>query len=56
MRRAESGFSIVDFLIILALLLIVAGMVIPHLAQSQIRAQRTAVARPARTAPPLPAR
>ncbi len=51
MRRVESGFSIVDFLIVLALLLIVAGMVIPHIARSQVKAQRTAVVRPARAAP-----
>jgi competence protein ComGC len=56
MRRTESGFSIVDFMIIVALLLIVIGMFGPRLAQSRKKANHTAVATVPAQAPARPAR
>ena len=53
MRRTESGFSIVDFLIIMALLLILAGMIGPYYAQSRVSKVKNS---PAVTAPIRPAR
>lgn len=56
MRRSGQGFSIVDFLIIVALLLIVIGMFGPRLAQSRKKANNPAfVTAPAQT-PVRPAR
>jgi type II secretory pathway pseudopilin PulG len=56
MRRTESGFSIVDFLIIVALLLIVIGMFGPRLAQSRKKANNTAVVTAPAQTPVRPAR
>ena len=56
MRRSGQGFSIVDFLIIVALLLIVIGMFGPRLAQSRKKANKTAVATVPAQAPARPAR
>jgi competence protein ComGC len=54
MRRTESGFSIVDFLIIIALLLIVVGMFGPYIAKSRGKAKTAAVV--ASSARVIPAR
>ena len=53
MKRNDKGFSIVDFLIIIAIMLIMVGMVGPKLARSNNKAKlsppsTTATARPAR--------
>lgn len=52
MRHSNSGFSVVDLLIIIALLLIVIGMFGPFLKKSNNAATtspaRAAIARPAR--------
>jgi hypothetical protein len=56
MRRSGQGFSIVDFLIIVALLLIVIGMFGPRLAQSRKKANNTAVVTAPAQAPVRPAR
>jgi hypothetical protein len=56
MRRTESGFSIVDFMIIVALLLIVIGMFGPRLAQSRKKANSGPVATAPAQAPARPAR
>jgi len=56
MRRTESGFSIVDFMIIVALLLIVIGMFGPRLAQSRKKANNTPVVTAPAQAPARPAR
>lgn len=50
MRRNSLGFSIVDFLIIVALLLIVVGMFGPRLAQSRKAKAASATATCATTA------
>ena len=55
MRRIELGFSIIDFLIIVALLLIVIGMFGPRLAQSR-RAKNASTSTTCATAPARPAR
>jgi hypothetical protein len=55
MRRIEPGFSIVDFLIIVALLLIVIGMFGPRLAQSR-KAKNAPVSTTCATAPVRAAR
>jgi len=55
MRRTDSGFSIVDFLIIVALLLIVIGMFGPRLAQSR-KAKNASASATCATAPVRPAR
>lgn len=56
MRRPESGFSIVDFLIIVALLLIVVGMFGPRLAQSRNKVKTAPAASSTLKAPVRPAR
>jgi Tfp pilus assembly protein FimT len=53
MRRSDKGFSIVDVLIIIAILLIVVGMVGPKLAHKDSKTKRSsapisATVRPAR--------
>lgn len=53
MRPTESGFSVVDCLIIMALLLILAGMIGPYYAQSRASKVKNS---PAVTAPVRPAR
>jgi Tfp pilus assembly protein PilV len=55
MRRTELGFSIVDFLIIVALLLIVIGMLGPRLAQSRNRTRNASTSATCATAPVRPA-
>lgn len=53
MKRNEKGFSIVDFLIVIAIMLIMVGMVGPKLARTNSKAKlpsasTTANVRPAR--------
>jgi Tfp pilus assembly protein PilV len=55
MRRTNLGFSLVDFLIIVALLLIVIGMFGPRLAQSR-KARNASASATCATAPARPAR
>jgi Tfp pilus assembly protein FimT len=38
MRRSESGFSVVDLLVILAILMILSAMILPHFAESRTKA------------------
>lgn len=53
MRRPKSRITIVDFLMILALLLIVAGMVAPHFARKSAKWGSTTAAHPAPISRPL---
>ena len=55
MRQTDSGFSIVDFLIIVALLLIVLGMFGPRLAQSRNKTRTASTSTTCATAPVRPA-
>jgi Tfp pilus assembly protein PilV len=55
MRRTNSGFSLIDFLIIVALLLIVIGMFGPRLAQSR-KARNPSASTTCATVPVRPAR
>jgi Tfp pilus assembly protein PilV len=55
MRQTNSGFSVIDFLIIVALLLIVVGMFGPRLAQSR-KAKNASAPTTCATAPVRPAR
>ena len=55
MRQTNSGFSVIDFLIIVALLLIVVGMFGPRLAQSR-KAKNASGSTTCATAPVRPAR
>jgi competence protein ComGC len=53
MPRSEKGFSVVDFLIVIAIILIVVGMVGPKLARKSSKAKLSA---PATSALVRPAR
>ena len=52
MEAPKSGFSIVDFLIIVAFLLILSGMFGPYFAQHSERAKAAQATQPAATTQP----
>jgi competence protein ComGC len=43
MKRSEKGFSVVDFLIVIAIILIMVGMVGPKLARKNSKTKLSAV-------------
>jgi len=38
MRRSDAGFSVVDLLVILAIMMILSAMILPHFAESRTKA------------------
>ncbi len=53
MQRHKSMITFIDLLMILALLLIVAGMMAPHLARKSAKSASTTTANPAPVSRPL---